>query len=613
MCYGRQLMTTGTPPNVPPLKKQRSLRYDMNRAVRKWAERIEKDVRRFASIALLNQLNVISIASMFFEQAHVDAPEGFRKKFRHIRNLVTKLPLHEGVSPAPNGDILFSHIDELFSEMQMDMMARAHFLSSAQPEKRGSIEAWFFSRSRDLVEPPLGGARQYRQLFLDRFSRFDKVIVQKFLGLTCGECLKFLDAMDGLLSEQLDDLSALEDTAKSEMASVHKKLRFGEFSFEGAVHRARSCSGVKALADAKYRTFFVSRDELVKRSGLASEGVARFLEYTSVVAGQNNADYLLPTDKEHGRMFIRMDGDNFYIMDAAALYPDFYHLAEDLVDEVDPRTRERYHDWRGKVTPANVARSLASVFGADSLSENLYYALPDGDGGKDRWCEADILVQYEDQILLCEVKSHELNRSIGDRVGPDRMKRDFETLQEGYGQCVRTHRYLGGQTPVRFFKSDCKTLLLSLDKPVSDVYYLVVTANSFGVLAGNCSELLKRDGASLPVIMSEFDLATIVPHIKTPDLFLKYLRQRASLHGFLKTSDELEVAGVFVTQGSLDELIEIKENGDFDMMVLSPDTSFVFNGPMWERIPEVQSAVDAKKLFSTTITAESLGLVPAKT
>ncbi|MBL9100911.1 MAG: hypothetical protein JNL82_08130 [Myxococcales bacterium] len=605
-------MKTDSPPNVPPLKKQRSLRYDMNRAIGKWAERIEKDVRRFPSIALLNALNTISIAAMFSEQAHMDAPDGFGKKFRHLRNLVTKRPLIEGAAPA-KADILFSHVDKLFVEMQMDMMARAHFLASAQPEKRGSIEAWFFSRSRDLIEPPLGGARQYRQLFIDRFSKFDKALTVKFFGLSCDECLKLLDAMDGLLTEQLKNLSILEDTAKSEMVSFHERFQRKEISFEEAVHRARSCHGALALSDAKHRIFFVSLAELVRRSGLANDSVARFFEYASVVPGQNNADYLLPTDKEHGKMFIRMDGDSFYVLDVSALYPDFYHMTEGLIDEIDPKTREKYHEWKGKVTPANVARSLASIFGAENLTENLYYALPDGEGGKDRWYEADILARFGNQILLCEVKSHELNRSIGDRVGPDRMKRDFETLQEGYGQCVRTHRYINSrQIPVEFYKAGHKDLLLSLDKPVSEVYYLVITANSFGALAGNCSELLKRDGAPLPVIMSEFDLATITPYIKTPELFLTYLRQRASLQGFLKTSDELEVAGVFVTQGSLDELIEIKEKGEVDMMILNPDTSFVFNGPMWERIPEVQSAVDTKKLITTTITAESLGLVKAK-
>lgn len=208
--------------------KRRRLRDDSNRAIRRWAKRVEKGVELFDSRGLLDALNEIGLVSAFSEQVHQDAPDGFVRKFRHIRNLIAKRPLH-GAAVKRNVviDVLFQLVDSLFSEISLEFMARAKFLSDDRPEMRNSIEAWFFSRIRDLTEPPLGSRAQFRQLFIDRFERFSDNLIRPSLGLTVPECLRLLETLDEMLVGRLREYLALQETVKRDLSAIHERLRDG--------------------------------------------------------------------------------------------------------------------------------------------------------------------------------------------------------------------------------------------------------------------------------------------------------------------------------------------------------------------------------------------------
>jgi len=332
--------------------------------------------------------------------------------------------------------------------------------------------------------------------------------------------------------------------------------------------------------------------------------VARFLERTSAVPGATNIDYLLPFNRASDALFLRLGDGSFYILDAISLYRDFFGFTQGLLGNADKGGAQKYYNRRGVVVPLNVAGTLSTLFGEVNVHENLYYPLSEDRG---EWGEADILIRYGRVVLLCEVKGHEFNPSISDPVGPGRMDRDFGTVRKGYRQCERTRRYISGGAPAEFFDRSHQKRLLVIDEPIDEFLFLVVTANSFGCLAGNCSDLLQVEEGILPVVMSEFELATFLAHVESPETLVEYLRQRVALHGFLKTSDKLEVAGVFVTQGSLSELIEMSKSAD--ILQLAPDTSFVFNGQNWSRTPEIRKALNARHLTSTVFTAEDLGFI----
>lgn len=589
--------------------------FNYTREILALAKHIENWIGPFDSIQLLNELNILAYTAGVSEEAHERTPDGFGQKFRYIRNLLAKRPLHFGFPDQTDAMAeLFSLVDRLFDIISQSWMIKANHLTTRRPEQKSSIKAWFMSRVRDLYELPLGGTSQHRQLVLDRFTPFDPSIVNAF-GLTTAQCVALLDSVGGLCLVGLMAFSTFDQEAREEIVKLDEQIERDGLTFKQAVALGQeSAAAIKARA-AWRGLFTMTAEQVSERAGLPIAGVVKFLDRASVQPGGFDSSYILPTDKPHGDLFFRLDGGSVYVIDICSLHQDFFALAESVVTSSGDKTAMKYYEWRGKITPKNVAASLARVFGAESIAENLYYSPT---GRPEDFAEADILVQHGDTILLCEVKGHELNRDISDPVGPDRMARDFKTIQKGYDQCHRTGTYIKRHDPARFYHFDHSTLRLELPGAVREFHYLVVTANSFGHLAGNCSDLLQRGPEDpLPVVMSEFELSTMLDWINTPDSLLKYLRQRVLLHGLLKTGDELEPAGVFVTQGSLDELIAQKVSGNADILILKPDVSFVFNGPNWERKPETQEAIQDKRLTMAPITPETVrssleGLSPTR-
>lgn len=568
------------------------------------AKQIEEWIGPFDSIQLLNELNILAYAAGISEEAHERTPDGFGQKFRYIQNVLAKRPLHLGFQGQKDEMAeLFSLVDRLFDLISQSWMTKANHLTRQRPEQKSSIEAWFMSRMRDLYELPLGGTSQHRRLLLDRFTHFDPSIMSAF-GFTTAQCVTLLDSVGSLCLSGLTTFSTFDQEACEDFAKLDERIERGELTFNQAAASGQESAAAIKAREAWRGLFTVTAEQIAEHSNLPVANVVKFLGRASVQPGGFESAYILPIDKPHGALFFRREDGSFYVIDICSLHQDFFALAKSAVTSAGDKSAEKYYKWRGKVTPKNVAASLANVFGAGSIVENLYYSPT---GRPEDFAEADILVQHGDAILLCEVKGRELNRDISDPVGPERMASDFKAIQEGYAQCRRTGTFIKRHDPARFYRSDRSTPLLELRGAVREFHYLVVTANSFGPLAGNCSELLQRDPEDpLPVVMSEFELSTMLDQINTPESLLKYLRQRVLLHGFLKTGDELEPAGVFVTQGSLDDLIAQKMSGNVDLLILGPDVSFVFNGPNWERKPEKQEAIQDKRLTMTPITAETV-------
>ena len=175
---------------------RRRARLDTERDIRALAQRIERSLGLFDSINLLNELNFIAFAAGVSEEGHRRAPDGFGQKFRYLRSLMAKRPLHPATpSRTAATEVLFEIVDRLFNVISASWMSWAHQLGRERPERWASIEAWFMSRSRDLVEFPLGGTLYFRQLVLDRFSRFDDSVIQPKLGLTMAQCVALIDSL----------------------------------------------------------------------------------------------------------------------------------------------------------------------------------------------------------------------------------------------------------------------------------------------------------------------------------------------------------------------------------------------------------------------------------
>lgn len=475
--------------------QQNSIRMRMQLDIQELSRRIARDLRHFDAIELLNELNDISTAAAVSEAAHAAAPDGFVQKFRYLRNILLKFPLPKS-RRRPTGSIraLFENVDRLYRKIGAQFMVQALAAAESTPERTAVIEAWLFSRTRDLVEPPLGSGEQFRALFFDRFEKFGTRIVEPSLGLTCVECIEVIDRVGAIISHRLGQRAKRQRSTVAEGKAITQHLY--------VVTAQEICAASSSIQSYSDRPIILS-----------DEQVSRFLERTAVTPGGINADYALPTDKPCQAMFARLNNGQFYVLDFTSGYRALFHNAESALERASDSIREKYYNWRGEVVPANVTATLESVFGKENVHTNLHY---NPSGQKGDLAEADIMVRAGDDVILCEVKGHEANRSIHRQVGYERMSREFSTIQEGYDQCKRTHDYMMRSRLAQFWDHKMKSVMLEVEGNDRNYHYLVITANSFGSLAGACATLLKRDaGSQMPVVMSEFDLG---------------LHQRSSIH-----------------------------------------------------------------------------------
>ena len=555
------------PTNRPNDKKQRRILSKSDRDIRKLAKRVDDGIALFDPTWLLTQLNFIEVSTTFTEDAHRRAPDGFVKKFEHIRKIVAKRLLHQS-SKGASLDRLFELVDRLYAEMSQNLMIRALVRAEKYPEQEKSIEAWFFTKTRNIFEPPMGSGLQFRQMFLDRFQSVDKSLIKERLSLSCTESIALCDCIRTVFEERITEFA--KATLSESQANV-----------------------------VMWEVFLFAGGDLAERSGLPAASVYRFLKGLSYRPGDVHENYRFPIDSSQGALFLETESGRFYLQSAVGLYRDFYHFAWRMVDNAEKSIRDHYHAWRGAVVERNVAHQLSRLFGEEDVFTNLFYPVPDRPSD---WAEADILVRAGDALILCEVKGSEHERAADARVGPERlMQRDFETIKKGYAQCARTRLYVHSNAPATFYDKGNGAEVLTVDQAVTRYYYLVVTANSYGCLAGNCGDLLSHKDGPLPVVMSEFELSTFLEKLHSSEDFVRYLGQREELHGFLKTSDELEVAAVFLTQGNLDDLLESKTEAD--MLILDPAVSFLFNGSAWKRTKDSQAAIESRSLSRVVLSS----------
>lgn len=246
---------------------RRRARLDTERDIRALAQRIERSLGLFDSIDLLNELNFIAFAAGLAEDGHRNAPDGFSQKFRHIRNLMAKRPLHPAApSRTAATGVLFEILDRLFNLISANWMSWAHQLGREQPERWASIEAWFMSRLRDLVELPLGGTLYYRQLVLDRFSRFDESAIKPKLGLTTAQCVALIDSLGSLCVSRIQEWALLGEAARGEFAELHERMGRGELSFRQAVASGRASSSASTAAEAWRGLFVVTSAQIAEHA-----------------------------------------------------------------------------------------------------------------------------------------------------------------------------------------------------------------------------------------------------------------------------------------------------------------------------------------------------------
>jgi hypothetical protein len=194
--------------------------------------------------------------------------------------------------------------------------------------------------------------------------------------------------------------------------------------------------------------------------------------------------------------------------------------------------------------------------------------------------EHDLIVAWQRVLFVVEAKAGQVKEPFrdADKAYPRIVSNFKEVVQKGYDQANQVRKLLleGKDVPL-YDLSNGKRVATLCPGDFDRLYCICVTSDSFGPLAGDLHLLKRANGEEYPWVVTYYDLESFFEALAyrkwTGAEFCRFLDDRLALYDRLVCSDELDVAGIFITHGSLDALLQT----DLDQLVLDGSTSTVFD------------------------------------
>lgn len=193
--------------------------------------------------------------------------------------------------------------------------------------------------------------------------------------------------------------------------------------------------------------------------------------------------------------------------------------------------------------------------------------------------EHDLIILWRRTLFVIEAKAGHVKEPFRD---PDRAYKRIvdnfkSTVQEGYSQSNKVRSSILAGNQVTLFHQDGPKLITLERKDIDYVYCVIVTLDSFGPIATNLSILEREEGEEYPWSVTYYDLEHFFDGLRYRgwggEEFCSYLNERIQLYDKIMSSEELEVAGIFLTHGNLD----ILTNAEADKISLDGACSKVFD------------------------------------
>ncbi|MGX1373852.1 hypothetical protein RKD56_000970 [Priestia megaterium] len=202
--------------------------------------------------------------------------------------------------------------------------------------------------------------------------------------------------------------------------------------------------------------------------------------------------------------------------------------------------------------------------------------------------EHDLVIEYGEIILVVEIKASKVKEPFRDpEKAYKRIKRDFKSdggIQKAYDQGLNLKKLLTKSEQTTLYDSTGNEIVRFEREEIKKIYIVAITAENMGILATNLSYLLEKpDDEAYPWACNLFDLETALNGLiytgGKANTFLKYLEEREETHKYLLASDELEIMGYFIENGSL---LNLKPN-EYNMIGFDPDYSSIFDRIYFEK------------------------------
>ena len=298
--------------------------------------------------------------------------------------------------------------------------------------------------------------------------------------------------------------------------------------------------------DSNFERNFPEKEREIFRKELNA-----YLENFSVKIGEGNPNYdsLLDEDISWRKPIIKTQsgylGTNIHQIEYGIAY-QLECLIKDK-KESNKTLWKKYNNAKSEYAEDLAYRSFQKIF-KDHVYKNLKYQYQ----GKD--CELDILIEYDNKIILAEVKSGSL-RPKAKTGNKKKLERDLkEVLGKAYKQAKRAADYILNTDKPIFYQGKKPINIKKSNRP--EIFFICIGLENLMLLTQNLKtaklqNLFKENQYLWAVNLLELEI--ILKHIEYPSLFLHYIKARLDAQKQEKqvifTADELSYFGFYLTEG----------------------------------------------------------------
>lgn len=477
-------------------------------------------------------------------------------------------------------ELIKKHLQQTFEQY-----VRMFFPS---PEEQATItDEWL--KVRELAMPafvsyfhtiPLLYKEQIVERIQTWFRPFDDVIQEK-TNLSLYRMLAMVLWVQDQVQKTLSRTFEFKDIVSSEAIRLRSEAEANGWSMEKTREQVKGGSLEKAyweLHEAIDKQFIIYRENMVQAfSEKETDG------FLALFASERGAfkNYFYPTETNPAELhpLFQLDKERLFCPAAQMLFLATHRHLEKIMR--DSKKRESFLRHRDEAVAQKAVELFRNFLPVEAQVWSSVYETPDGHH------EHDILIVYKQVFIIIEAKATQPKEPFRDpERAYTRIKREFHSdtgIQKAYEQANNLKRLLKSQDSTTLYDRR-GNVITQIKYSVQEVFCICVTSESYGIVTTDLALLLEKDpNDPYPWAVSLPDLESILGGFKykAKDIedLLSFLRQRSILHGLVISTDELEIAGLYLRYGDFSQYLTQKDR----KYVVGIETSDIFDEIYFEQ------------------------------
>ncbi len=420
----------------------------------------------------------------------------------------------------------------------------------------------------------------YEEQDIDRirnwFTPFNKYI-QEQTGITVDELIRIFTFIRDNLQKRFDEIQVLHFKMFEEREQFLHYMKKKKVSFEQARKELHLPYTIK-WGEELQLVHHIKVEDLKDEFG--EEVTKSFVKLFSMIREERNFFYYTEPNPFESSPIWRKSDELLFV----PIYKQIIHAIQLQLTSLleDSEHKARFYKNRDNKSEDKTLEIFKKLF---KDSATYYTSVFENDKSQN---EHDILIKYKETLFIVEVKASKVKAPFRD---PDkaynRIKRDFKSdggIQKGYDQGLNLKNLILQNQETVLYDSKGNELVKIEKENINKIFIIVVTAEDLGILSTNLSYLLEKpEEEPYAWACNLYDLETALDGIiykqGTISTFIQYLQEREEYHENLVASDELEILGYFLENGSLNSLYVDEKT----MVGFHPDFSTIFDEIYFEK------------------------------